>query len=112
MKKILIGLILFLSLAQAQPCMTDIYFGNGIWSKNQKQQEKSRDTLKKIVNLDKSKEGKTYNYKLAYNPGNDFGDTDDLIETYWQLKESGQISDGYFMTVALALSGNYVYRIK
>ncbi|MDQ7047575.1 MAG: hypothetical protein Q9M39_08105 [Sulfurovum sp.] len=103
MKKILISMILLMSIIQAKPCMTDIYFGNGIWSPNKKAQEVSLKALKNVLNLDKSKEGQTYNYKLAYNPGH--GTINDLIETYWQLKESGQISEGYFTSVATVLSG-------
>lgn len=98
-------MILLMSIIQAKPCMTDIYFGNGIWSPNKKAQEVSLKALKNVLNLDKSKEGQTYNYKLAYNPGH--GTTNDLIETYWQLKESGQISKGYFTSVAKVLSGAY-----
>jgi len=105
MKKILMNIMLFLSITYAKPCMTDIYFGNGIWSKDKEQQLLSKRALRNIVKLDKSQEGKTYNYKLAYNPGN--GITNDLIETYWQLRESGQITDGYFMATYIALSGQY-----
>jgi len=32
MKKILISIIFFIGVAQSKPCVTDIYFGNGIWS--------------------------------------------------------------------------------
>ena len=105
MKKILIITILFLSTTQAKPCLTDIYFGNGIWSKDKQEQLQSKRALKNIVKLDKTQEGKTYNYKLAYNPGN--STTNDIIEAYWQLKESGQITDGYFMATYIALSGQY-----
>jgi hypothetical protein len=37
----------------------------------------------------------TYSFKLAYNKGDNW-DVDDLLETFWQLHESGQIGDFYF----------------
>jgi len=107
MKKILFILILVFTVSEAKPCMTDIYFGNGVWN-TRSQTIESTITLKKfmlykaITRLDAQKEGVEYEFKYAYNPS--YGKINDLIETFWQLKESGQISDGYFGAVYAALT--------
>ena len=49
-------------------------------------------------------EGITYSFKYAHNKTH--GTLVDLIETYWQLYESGQISEGYFTFVARILDGS------
>ncbi|WP_345975598.1 hypothetical protein [Sulfurimonas sp. HSL3-7] len=48
--------------------------------------------------------GLTYNFKYAHNKT--YGTLTDLIESYWQLFESGQISEGYFTFVARLLDGS------
>jgi len=107
MKKILLILILTVISLQAKPCMTDIYFGNGVWN-TEKDAIYSKRALRNFmlyranIRLDINKEGIDYNFKHAYNPS--YGTIDDLIETYWQLKESGQISEGYFGAVYAALT--------
>ncbi|MFT7823637.1 MAG: hypothetical protein ABXS92_02635 [Sulfurimonas sp.] len=55
-----------------------------------------------VTQLDPQKEGETYRFGHAYNPSR--GTIDDLIETFWQIKESGQISDGYFFAIYSALA--------
>ena len=107
MKKILLLLILTMSSTYAKPCMTDIYFGNGVWN----EEDDAKDGIKALrylmfsspnSRLNKSLEGQEYDFKYAHNPTN--GTIDDLVETFYQLKESGQISDGYFMGVYAALA--------
>lgn len=107
MKKIVLFLIFGLISLYAKPCMTDIYFGNGVWN-TEKEAIYSKNALRNFMlfdantPLDIQKEGETYNFKHAYNPSR--GTVDDLIETFYQLKESGQITDGYFLAVYSALA--------
>ncbi|WP_295422319.1 hypothetical protein [Sulfurovum sp.] len=108
MKNIILILIFTVLLLEAQPCTTDIYFGNGVWN-TQTQGEEGRDELKKFMQKRAStpltiedEKNKLYTFKHAYNPTG--GTKDDLIETFYQLKESGQITDGYFMGVYAALA--------
>ncbi len=116
MKKILFILLAATLSLFAKPCTTDIYFGNGVWN-SKKQANYNRDKLKEFLLgtqnvLDPQKEGIEYNFKLAYNPSH--GAKQDLIETFWQLRESGQISDGFFMFVYSTLSAesDYVEYLK
>ncbi len=107
MKKILFILILTFTFTEAKPCMTDIYFGNGVWN-TQDQGESGRRVLRRFMHsaynarLDRQEEGITYTFKHAYNPSR--GTVNDLIETFYQLKESGQITGGYFFGVYAALA--------
>jgi len=107
MKKILFILILAMGSVYAKPCMTDIYFGNGVWNERD-DAEDGMFALRKLMfrfpnsRLNRSLEDQEYNFKYAHNPT--AGTIDDLIETFYQLKESGQISDGYFMGVYAALA--------
>ncbi|MDD2789633.1 MAG: hypothetical protein PHU40_03085 [Sulfurimonas sp.] len=100
MKKIIILLTLTLTLFASDACKLDIYFGNGVWN-TRPQAEASKLKLKKFMrdhNPDRfpiAEEGTTYSFKLAYNKGDNW-DVDDLLETFWQLHESGQIGDFYF----------------
>jgi len=48
-------------------------------------------------------DGETYEFKYAHNET--YGKINDMIETYWQLYESGQISQGYFANMAKVLDG-------
>lgn len=100
MKKILFILTISVVSILAKPCMTDIYFGNGVWN-TPTQASKSAKELRKFMQinynarLDRNKEGETYQFMPpTYNPTR--GTIEDLLETFWQLKESGQISEGYF----------------
>jgi hypothetical protein len=79
--------------------MTDIYFWNGVWN-DRDDAIVNRDKLKQFmlfkanIKLDPSRNKLDYTFKLAYNPS--IEKTDDLMETFYQLRESGQISNGYF----------------
>ena len=87
MKKILFIFLLTIGSLLAKPCMTDIYFGNGVWNPD-------RDAVRKIqlralkelmlyrtsTPLNKSDQGKLFQWKLAYNPST--GTSDDVIETF------------------------------
>ena len=55
-----------------------------------------------FVTFNSNDEGKIFNFKLAYNPS--YGMIDDIFETFWQLKENGQISEGFFGAVYAALT--------
>jgi len=108
-QKILILLLLGMVSVFGKPCMTDIYFGNGVW--NPDQDKIRNEQLKGLKGLmegnnptifNKQNEKNLYQWKVAYNPS--YGHIDDVIETFWQLKESGQISEGFFGAVYAALT--------
>ena len=107
MKKIFFILILAFAVLEAKSCMTDIYFGNGVWN-TKKEAISGAIALRKFMlkkattRLDAQKEGTNFVFKYAYNPS--YGTREDLIETFWQLKESGQIGEGYFNAVYAALT--------
>jgi len=107
MKKFILLMTLLTVTLSAKPCMTDIYFGNGVWN-DRRDAIDNMDALKKFmlyqanVRLNPNKETVDYQFKYAHNPSH--GLIDDLIETFWQLKESGQISEGFFSTVYAALT--------
>lgn len=107
MKKILFMILMTISSVYAKPCMTDIYFGNGVWN-TEEQAIEGKTELRKFLllgsnaKLDINKEGIDYDFKHAYNKTT--GTNTDLIETFWQLKESGQISKGYFDMIAATLA--------
>lgn len=109
MKKILLMLIVVTVSVFAKPCTTDIYFGNGVGN-SYDDAEYNRKELKGFMqyaattplSIEDEKNG-LYSFKLAYNPSR--GTADDLAETYWQLFESGQISEGYFSAIYLAIAG-------
>ena len=112
MKKIFLIVSLLISVIYAKPCMIDIYFGNGVWNTERQaiagmKALRSFMKYKAVIRLDPKKEGDAYIFKYAYNPTH--GTRDDLIETFWQLKESGQISSGYFMLVYAVLAGEDDY---
>lgn len=109
MKRLFVLLLLIVYLLEAKPCMTDIYFGNGVWN-TEKQAIENMKELRKFMQyraatplLIEDEKNQLYSFKYAYNPSR--GTVDDLVETYWQLYESGQISDGYFASVYLVLAG-------
>jgi hypothetical protein len=81
-------------------CKTDIWFGNGVWN-SQDGAEENRYALEELVlrEVYSSNENAMYqkhDFKLAYNWGQ--GAMTDVLETYYQLKQMGQISDttGFF----------------
>lgn len=108
MKKILFILIITIASLNAKPCMTDIYYGNGVWN-TRSQGEDGMWALRRFMQTKaitplsiEDEKNKLYSFKHAYNPSK--STIDDLIETFWQLKESGQISDGYFFAIYSALA--------
>jgi len=117
MKKILFILIITIASLNAKPCMTDIYLGNGVWN-TRSQGEDGMWALRRFMQNGASipltiedEKNKLYAFKHAYNPSH--GTLNDLVETFWQLKESGQISDGYFHSIYAGLmssrDGNHYY---
>lgn len=97
MKRILFILIVTVASLYAKPCTTDIYFGNGVWN-TRDQGETGMWVLRRFMQksgLAKiDEQNGLYAFKHAYNPS--VSTTDDLIETFYQLKESGQITNNYF----------------
>ncbi|WP_415406392.1 hypothetical protein ACLHDG_11565 [Sulfurovum sp. CS9] len=123
MKRIILFITLSLVALYAKPCMTDIYTLNGVNTSDTSINGKPSDARKNMkalkefmlhwgdpaTLLDPQKNGQDYQFKYVYNPS--YGLRDDMLETYYQLKESGQISEGYFtfilnlLTVDLGLNG-------
>lgn len=106
-----IAIVLFLSislLAMQTPCSLDVYYGNGVWNDSMSA-EKSRDKLKRLLQRENpeqyplEEEGKSYNFKHAHNQS--YGAINDLIETHWQLYESGQVHELYFSFMISTLNG-------
>ena len=111
MKRVLFIFLLTLGTLLAKPCMTDIYFGNGVWNPDRDAVRKVQLRALKVLmleraptRLNKSDQGKLFQWKLAYNPS--YGKREDLIETFWQLKESGQITKGYFEWIFTLLNSD------
>jgi len=113
MKKIfiLISLIfIFLNIAHAQSineCKTDIYFGNGVWN-SPEQAEEGQEVLDLLIDLaiidgDQKLKAKYGEVKLQYNWGQ--GIMMDVLETFYQLKEAGQVNDLDFFRVVFVLTG-------
>lgn len=111
MKKLFFIISVTSVLLFAKPCMTDIYTGNGI-NTTDKEAWKNMKALRKFMlnkarpvsKLDKSKYNIDYSFNYIHNP--DHGFNNDMMETYYQLKESGQISDGFFHTMFSFFAGN------
>lgn len=109
MRKIILIILISLTLfANSDSCKLDVYFGNGVWN-NEKAANISKIELKTFMQLHYpsrfriADEGVTYDFKYAHNKT--YGYINDLIETFWQLYDSGQISKLYFSFVAGALNG-------
>jgi len=101
-------IIAFSVIANALPineCKTDIYFGNGVWN-SPEDAEKSKNILQEVIKREiikgntmlRSKYGEV---KLAYNWSAD--KNYDLVETFYQLKEAGQLSQWLFYQLLDAL---------
>ena len=113
MKKILIFVIVFMGFSLSSyaeninECKTDIYYGNGVWNSSEDAKKSRRALEKRIINKEiikgdpllKAKYGKT---KLAYNWGQ--GTLFDVLETYYQLREEGQLDGVGFYTAIAALT--------
>jgi hypothetical protein len=108
---ILISIIfVFMNVVQAEiidECRTDMYFGNGVWN----EPEDVEDSVKKlkekiitpyIVKNDPKLKIKYGEVKLAYNWGQ--GTMTDLLETFYQLKQAGQVTDKQFYKVISILT--------
>jgi hypothetical protein len=114
MKNILTITLLILSVLYAKPCMTDIYTGNGIMTNDASpsQAENNMIALKLHMlykangasRLDPQKYGKDYQFKYIHNPS--YGFVNDILETFYGLKETGQISEGYFTFILNITTGN------
>jgi hypothetical protein len=111
MKNLLLTLILTSTFLFAKPCMTDIYTGNGInttdkeaWINMLALQNFMLNKASTSSRLDTQKYDIDYSFKYIHNP--DHGFNNDMMETYYQLKESGQISKGYFHTMFSLLAGD------
>ena len=94
--------------ANTSSCQLDVYFGNGVYN-DERAANDSKIKLKKFIQVNyplrfsQADNGVTYSFKYAHNAS--YGVINDLIETHWQLYESGQISELYFSFVASALDG-------
>ena len=108
MKKLLFifGLVFGFSISifalPINECKIDIYFGNGVWNTLKQAKENAKALEKQIIQREiiknnpilKAKYGKV---KLQYNWGEGW-DTD-LVETFYQLKEAGQLSKWEFFAL-------------
>lgn len=94
-------------------CKSDIYFGNGVWNTQFSSdnciddpaadcsQRKLNELIRReIINNDPIFQAKYGEVKLAYNWGQ--GHMLDVLETYYQLREAGQLEGiGYFTAIAI-----------
>ena len=115
MKKIVMILILGCAVFSSADAKVNIYYTNGIDTSDLEAQN-SRDLLieklKKAGILNdpaietiKDDHGEEHNVTLIYNFTR--GTMDDLLETFFQIRESGQLDDvGFFLFVGALLSGN------
>ena len=112
------GIFLSLSILNASEdyseCITDIYFGNGVWNtyaqaKNGRRIIKRKLIVKGIIKQEEIMQdgqtpvGKKYAFKIAYNwhgmyrndttHDEQFKNFFDLAETFVQMKEAGQVGD-------------------
>jgi len=80
-------------------CMTDIYFGNGVWNDEFGARAGMIALFGEFYETGIFDE-KKHHFGLAFNIGTS-GSYNDIIETYWQLIESGQISAeiGFFSSM-------------
>jgi hypothetical protein len=119
LKFILISSLFFTLLGadNINECKTDIYFGNGVWNKQfvsdceeDSAANCSQDTLNDLIESEIIKDdpilkAKYGEVKLQYNWGQ--GAMLDVLETYYQLKEAGQIQDyQFYAVIALLTRGN------
>lgn len=112
--KILIKLAIILSLffgtfyaQDINECKTDIYFGNGVWN-SQDDAKKSMRFLqtyiidKEIIKNDPKLKAKYGQIKLQYNWSQ--GNMLDVLETYYQLREAGQVRDYQFFAISKSVA--------
>ena len=84
----------------------DIYFGNGVWN-DPEGAEKGREALdikiqEIIIRNNPTLQSKYGNVKLQYNWG--LGEVPDILETYYQLREAGQINNLEFFLLLSKLT--------
>ncbi len=101
--KFILALLLFFTTLYAEninECKTDIYFGNGVWNgvdDTKKSIKKLQEFIdEKIIKNDLKLKAKYGGVKLQYNWSH--GSMIDVLETFYQLKEAGQISEEWFFT--------------
>jgi len=111
MKKILILVSIVISFSlfshaeNINECKTDIYYGNGVWNtsdnaKDSREKLENRIVKLKIIKGDPTLKTKYGKVKLAYNWGQ--GTLLDVLETYYQLREAGQLDGvGFFTAMAV-----------
>lgn len=115
MKKLLLFIVLIIGLSvfshaeDINECKTDIYYGNGVWNEYEDATD-SKDELEslikdEIINGNSSLQTKYGTPKLAYNWGQ--GHLLDVLETYYQLRESGQLDGIGFYAAIAALTVKY-----
>ncbi len=100
--KFILALSLFIATLYAEninECKIDIYFGNGVWNQPEEAEEgrKKLQTYiidKEIIKNDPELQAKYGEAKLQHNWS--YGDMMDLLETFYQLKETGQIGEEHF----------------
>ncbi len=112
MKNMLMIILVFVSFSlfsnaeNINECKTDIYYGNGVWNEYE-DAEKSKDRLqgvieREIIRYELPLQKKYGKLKLAYNWGQ--GTLLDVLETYYQLREAGQLDGVGFYTAIAALT--------
>jgi hypothetical protein len=104
-----IGLFTLSNAQMINECKTDIYYGNGVWNEYEDAYDSNRklyDVVKlEIVNGNSKLQAKYANVKLAYNWGQ--GYMLDVLETYYQLREAGQLEGiGYFTVMSILTAGS------
>ncbi|MFT7824325.1 MAG: hypothetical protein ABXS92_06130 [Sulfurimonas sp.] len=107
---IMMGVLSFTYAENINECKTDIYFGNGVWNEYEDAAKSQLRLQKRIIDIEivngepllKAKYG---NVKLAYNWGQ--GHVLDVLEVYFQLRESGQLDGIGFYTAIAALTVSY-----
>lgn len=107
---VLLTLFVTLSAQNINECKTDIYFGNGVWNSK----DQAKDSIielqyiinKEIIKDDPKLKAKYGGVKLQYNWS--YGEMIDLLETFYQLKEAGQIGEKTFFTLVDELMAKQV----
>jgi hypothetical protein len=106
---LMIGSLLLAQTEKIDECKTDIYFGNGVWNSEQeaiKSAVKLQEIIdREIIKNDSKLKAKYGKIKYQYNYG--ISDMIDLLETFYQLKEAGQIKEedffGFIDTLILSV---------
>ena len=107
MKRVIVIFITLVSLTISvfafsfNECKTDIYFGNGVWNTSKLAQSSvgilNGVIKREIIKGDPALRAKYGEVKLQYNWS--FGKMLDLVETFYQLKEAGQLSEWAFFAL-------------